>query len=61
MNASNNTAQSSTSAGMQDAMQVGLEAANDDDFALGWECANPALQIDAWDGERVSQPLQSLI
>jgi hypothetical protein len=46
---------------MQDAMQVGLEAANDDDFALGWECANPALQIDAWDGERVSQPLQSLI
>jgi hypothetical protein len=20
----------------------------DDDFALGWECANPELQIDSW-------------
>lgn len=21
---------------------------DDDDVALGWECANPALQIDVW-------------
>jgi hypothetical protein len=31
---------------------------DDDDFALGWECANPALQIECWGSEAAAQPLQ---
>ena len=26
-------------------------AVDEDDIALGWECANPALQIDGWASE----------
>lgn len=28
-----------------------LGTPDDDDVALGWECANPALQIDSWRDE----------
>lgn len=32
-----------------------LPRAVDDDIALGWECANPALQIDAWRPEAAAE------
>lgn len=32
--------------------------ADEEDLALGWECANPALQIEAWGREAAAQPLQ---
>lgn len=28
--------------------QPGSPAAGDEDIPLGWECANPALQIERW-------------
>ena len=31
-----------------------------DDLAIGCECANPVLQIEYWDHEVFSQPLQRL-
>lgn len=31
---------------------------NEEDLALGWECANPVLQIDAWAADVDAQPLQ---
>jgi hypothetical protein len=27
----------------------------DDDYALGWECANPELQIDSWNEQSASR------
>ena len=30
----------------------------EEDFAMGWECANPALQIDRWGLEDSAQALQ---
>ena len=33
-------------------------AVNDDDYAIGCECANPALQIESWAREPVAQPFQ---
>jgi hypothetical protein len=30
----------------------------EDDFAMGWECANPVLQIDRWAEEDNAQALQ---
>lgn len=27
----------------------GLQQGDDEGFALGWECANPALQFDGWE------------
>lgn len=31
----------------------------DDDIALGWECANPSLQIDLWGAEGQAQPFSA--
>jgi hypothetical protein len=31
---------------------------HDEDFAIGCECANPALQIESWGEESAAQPLQ---
>jgi hypothetical protein len=33
-------------------------APDDEDFAIGCECANPALQIESWGRETDAQPLQ---
>ena len=33
------------------AATVFLRTAEDEDIPLGWACANPALQIDAWADE----------
>lgn len=32
--------------------------AEDDDIALGWECANPALQFERWEPELAPLPLR---
>jgi hypothetical protein len=32
---------------------------DEEDLALGWECANPALQIELWGSEAVAQPLEN--
>ena len=38
-----------------------LYGRDDDDLALGCECANPALQIDVWGREAdAAQPLQKM-
>jgi hypothetical protein len=33
-------------------------ALDEEDFAIGCECANPALQIETWGREATAQPLQ---
>jgi hypothetical protein len=37
---------------------VAYAAPIDDDLALGFECANPALQIERWGQDAEAQPLQ---
>lgn len=32
----------------------------DEDLHLGWECAHPSLQIEAWLDEARAQPLQAV-
>lgn len=59
MNASRQPAQSSTPRRVPEAVRDVHEVANEDDFALGWECANPALQIEVWGREAATQPLQA--
>lgn len=61
MNTSSQTAQSSTAGISPDAVREALAGALEDDLALGWECANPALQIETWGREPVSVPFQALI
>lgn len=34
-----------------------LAPAADDDIALGWECANPALQFESWEPAPVMAPV----
>lgn len=58
MNASRQPAQSSTSARMPEGASEAMDDEHDDDFALGLECANPALQIEVWGREAAAQPLQ---
>ena len=58
MNASSHPAQSSTPARVPDGAREAMDAMDEDDFALGWECANPALQIEVWGREAVAQPSQ---
>ena len=36
------------------------QGVDDEDIAIGCECANPALQIDVWRNEESAQPLQQL-
>jgi hypothetical protein len=60
MNASSQTAQSSTSLRAPEAAGDVFARASEDDFAIGCECANPALQIEAWCPEAAAQPLQRL-
>lgn len=36
------------------AASVFLRAVEDEDIPLGWECANPALQIECWGTEQGS-------
>ena len=58
MNAAHNTAQHPTAADLQHGDEGAGAAHDDDDFDLGWECANPALQIEVWCLEATAQPLQ---
>ena len=51
-------AQSSTSTRSISPAPAMPAAHDEEDFALGWECANPALQIEAWGAEAAAQPLQ---
>jgi hypothetical protein len=60
MNASAQPAQSVTHARVPEGMREAIDALHDDDFALGCECADPALQIDMWGREAVAQQLQRL-
>jgi hypothetical protein len=58
MNASSSSTHSSTPARVQDAVLEPMRAVDEDDFAIGCECANPALQIESWGNEPVAQALQ---
>ena len=58
MSPPNNSAQSSTPARSAPMNVHAPFPANEEDLALGWECANPALQIEAWGAEAAAQPLQ---
>ena len=58
MNASTHTAKSSTSIGVPEGMRDASASFDEDDFALGCESANPALQIEVWGREAMAQPLQ---
>jgi len=58
MSPPNTAAQSSTSSRGVAAGPGAPFAQDEEDLALGWECANPALQIEAWGAEAAAQPLQ---
>jgi hypothetical protein len=58
MNASQHDAQPSNSARMPEGAHVAAASHDDEDLALGWECADPALQIEVWGLEATDQPLQ---
>lgn len=58
MNASGPHAHSTTQARMSEPARDAMALADEDDFAIGCECANPALQIEMWGAEAVAQPLQ---
>lgn len=57
MNASREAAQSATPQRMPEGVRQSMDAANEEEFALGWECANPALQIELWGREATAQLL----
>jgi hypothetical protein len=59
MNSPSFPEQSSTPPQAVHAAAQGALPGDDDDVALGWECANPALQIDVWGSEASAQPLHS--
>lgn len=59
MNSSRQAAQNAAPHRVPEGVREVQDAANEDDFALGWECANPALQIEVWGREAAAQPLQS--
>ena len=58
MSPPNTFAQSSTLSRGAAAVAGAPFANEEEDLALGWECANPALQIEAWAAEAAAQPLQ---
>ena len=58
MNPPGSPAHSSTPPQAARAAAQAAALADDEDLALGWECANPALQIDVWGTEASAQPLQ---
>ena len=58
MSPPNNFAQSSTPARGTPVNVHAPLTADEEDLALGWECANPALQIESWGAEAAAQPLQ---
>jgi len=58
MSRPNPDAQSSTSAIAQHSGATLPTSFDEEDLALGWECANPALQIESWGADLSSQPLQ---
>ena len=55
MNASNQPTQTSAQRRMPDAVIEASSTFDDEDFAIGCECANPALQIESWAREPVAQ------
>lgn len=57
MNASSHT-QPSTPARVLEPVRDAFMLADDGDYAIGCECANPALQIEVWGSEAAAQPLQ---
>ena len=59
MNSPNSPEQSSTPPQDGQAAVHGALPRDDDDVALGGECANPALQIDVWGSEAAAQPLHT--
>ena len=59
MSPPNPSAQSSTPARGGHGNPAVVFISDEEDLALGWECANPALQIEAWSTEAAAQPLQN--
>ena len=60
MNALPRPANSSTPARIPGDVTVLKSVLDEEDLALGLECANPALQIELWGSEAAPQPLQQL-
>lgn len=58
MTSSTTPANSSTPAGASVEREAAPGAQPEEDFAMGWECANPALQIDRWGQDDGAQALQ---
>jgi hypothetical protein len=58
MNNTGSSAQSSTPPQATAGVVPSPYELDGDDYALGCECANPALQIDVWGREDEAQPLQ---
>lgn len=54
----NASAQSSTFARGAGAVATLPLVQDEEDLALGCECANPALQIECWGAEGAAQPMQ---
>jgi hypothetical protein len=57
---SSSPAHSSTPPQVARAVAPASDAPEEEDLALGWECAYPALQIDVWGSEASAQPLQQV-
>jgi hypothetical protein len=58
MPSSNPPANSSTPANATVEHEAAPHTQPQEDFAMGWECANPALQIERWGQEDTAQALQ---
>jgi hypothetical protein len=43
------------------AASVFLRAADEEEFPLGWECANPALQIECWGTDQAAGAAAALV
>jgi hypothetical protein len=57
MKAPTSSAQSSTPQRTGTFLPAVPAPANEEDVAIGCECANPALQIECWGAEATAQPL----
>ena len=58
MNASNQPTQSTAQRRVPDAVLEASSTFDDEDYAIGCECANPALQIETWGHDAAAQPFQ---
>jgi hypothetical protein len=60
MNAAHPAAQLSTPQQAPGAAAAAAQPYDEDDVAIGCECANPPLQIEVWRTEAVAHPLHNL-